>query len=124
MNKAILYACGVTNALFVVFHLLLGWSLNTRHTPSLAPTFRALLQAFNVSGTLMFMFLAVAFLACHSDLRSRLGRATILLGALVYLTRAFGEFIFFPSGSWIVVILCTIAGLLHLAALRPAQPAA
>lgn len=79
------------------------------------------MHALNVGGVLMMAFLAVAFLACRADLRSQLGRATILLGALVYLTRALGEFVFFPQANWVILALCVITGALHLAALRTAS---
>jgi hypothetical protein len=55
MNQAILYACGVINALFAVFHVLLGWNLS--HLSSLTPGVRARLQALNVGGLLMIVFL-------------------------------------------------------------------
>jgi hypothetical protein len=121
MHQIILYACGVINALFVAFHLLLGW--NIQRLPSLAPGYRALLHAFNVGGVLMVAFLAAAFLACQADLRSHLGRLTILLGALVYLMRALSEVVFFPHAHWAILVLCVLTAALHLAALR-AAPAA
>ena len=121
MSKSIFTLCGIINALFAAFHVLLGW--NILHLTALTPGQRALLQAFNLGGLLMFIFLAVAFLACQTDLRTRLGRATILLGALTYLVRALDEFVLFPHVGWTIVILCTITGLLHLAALRAVRAA-
>jgi len=118
MNTLVLYACGVINALFALFHL--GLARSIQHLTLLSPGHRALLHALNFGGFLFLIFLAVAFLACQPDLRTRLGRATILLGAAIYLTRAFEEFVLFPRIGWVVVVLCTIAGLLHLAALRAA----
>lgn len=116
MHPVILYACGIINALFAAFHVLLGAGI--QRLPSLAPAHRALMHALNVSGLLLIAYLAVAFLACQADLRSRLGRATILLGALLYLTRALGEFVFFPAVNPIIVVLCAVTGALHLLALR------
>jgi hypothetical protein len=116
MKKAILYACGIINALFVVFHVWLGMAIGG--WPQLAPGYRALLQTFNLCGLLMIAFLAVAFLACQADLTGRLGRATILLGALLYLIRALSEFVFFPAVHPAIVATCLVAGFLHLAALR------
>ena len=118
MNTHVLYACGVINALFALFHLVLARSI--QHLALLSPGHRALLHALNFGGVLALVFLAAAFLACQPDLRSRLGRLTILLGAVVYLTRALEEFVLFPRIGWVVVVLCALAGLLHLAALRPA----
>lgn len=122
MHQITLYACGVINALFAAFHLVLG--VGIQRLPSLAPGYRALMHALNLGGLLMIAFLAVAFLACQADLRSRLGRATILLGALVYLTRALGEFVFFPQTHWAILAICVITGALHLAALRAAPATA
>ena len=119
MTSAILYACGVINAAFLAFHVLLGLSI--QRLTALTAGQRALLQAFNTGGAVMIAFLAVAFLACQADLRTRLGRATILLGAATYLVRALDEFIFFPRVGWAIVTLCTLAGLLHLAALAAAR---
>lgn len=116
MYPIVLYTCGVVNALFAAFHIFLGSAIH--RLPSLAPGYRALMQALNVGGVLLIAFLAVAFLACQADLRSRLGRATILLGALLYLTRALGEVVFFPAVNPLIVALCVITGALHLAALR------
>jgi hypothetical protein len=115
MNKTILSSCGIINALFVAFHVWLGTAIP--HWPKLDPAYRALLQTFNLCGLLMIAFLAVAFLACQTDLRSRLGRATILLGILLYLIRALSEFVFFPAVHPAIVAVCVAAGLLHLAAL-------
>jgi hypothetical protein len=104
--------------LFAGFHLLLGWSI--QRLPSLAPSYRALMHALNLGDVLTIAVLAVAFLACQADLRSRLGRATILLGAFVYLTQALGESVFFPQANRVVLAICVITGALHLAALRAA----
>ncbi len=119
MTSAILYACGAINAAFVAFHVLLG--LSFQRITALTAGQRALLHAFNTGGAVMIAFLAVAFFACQADLRTRLGRATILLGALTYLIRALDEFVFFPQVHWMIVILCTLTGLLHLTALRAAS---
>ncbi len=122
MYPLILYACGIINALFAVFHVFLGLAI--QRLPALAPGVRALLHAFNVGGLLQITFLAVVFLACQADLRSRLGRLTILLGALYYLTRALGEFVFFPTVNPAIVALCVITGSIHLLALRAPRAAA
>lgn len=115
MNKLLTYCCGGVNALFTVFHVLLGTAITGY--PSLSPVYRGLMQAFNLGGTLMIAFLAFAFLACRSDLGTRLGRGTIVLGAAVFLTRALGEYIFFPAARLPIVIVCVVAGLLHVGAL-------
>jgi len=65
----------------------------------------------------------VAFLGFQTDLHTRLGRATILLGAVVYLTRALDEFVLFPRVTWVIFGLCVTAGLLHATAWRAARTA-
>ena len=87
MNKALLLLCGGLNAAFIAFHLLLATWIQRM---PLDPGARALMQAFNVGGLLLIGFLAFAFFFCRTDLASRLGRATIVLGALVYLMRTAG----------------------------------
>jgi hypothetical protein len=121
MSKSIFTICGVIDAVFAAFHLYLGWTIE--HLPSVTPGLRAFMHALNLGGFIYLVFLAVAFLACQADLRSRLGRATILLGALVYLTRALEEFVLFPRVGWMVFGLCAIAGFLHVSAWRQARAA-
>ncbi len=114
MQKFLLIVCGVINALFVAFHLFLSHAI--QRMPGLAPGYRALMQALNVGGALLLVFLSVAFLACRADLRTRLGSMTIALGAAVYLTRAAAEFMFFPVVHPLVVVACAVTATLHLAA--------
>jgi hypothetical protein len=119
-TRTILWCCGAVNALFALFHLLLF--LMIARLPGLEPGVRALLMAFNVGGTLMILFLALAFLACPRELSTRLGRLSVLLGMLVYLTRAVGEVVFFPHPSRAILVVCVVTGLLHLVAFRRAIP--
>ncbi|MFT3830193.1 MAG: hypothetical protein QM691_10880 [Opitutaceae bacterium] len=121
MHKILTTACGVLNTAFVGFHLLLATWIQRM---PLAPDARALMHAFNVGGLLMIGFLAYAFLFCREDLLTRLGRGAILLGALVYLTRAAGELAFFPAPKPAIVAACVLAGLLHLPLLRATKAAA
>lgn len=117
MSKPLAILCGAFNAVFVAFHILLATWIQRM---PLAPGVRALMHAFNVGGLLMIAFVAYAFLFCRRDLGTRIGRGAILLGALIYLTRAAGELAFFPRPSPAIVAACLIVGLLHLAALRSA----
>jgi hypothetical protein len=121
MNKVLLSACGVLNAVFTVFHIYLG--LVIHRLPSLAPGYRALMEALNLGGILMIGFLAFAYLACQAEIRGRLGRGVSLLGALLYLTRALEEYLIFPAQNPYIIVICIVAGLLHLAALRPVRVA-
>jgi hypothetical protein len=119
MNKVLLYACGVLNAVFTVFHVYLG--LVIHRLPSLAPGYRALMEALNLGGILMIGFLAFAYLACQAEIGGRLGRGVSLLGALLYLTRAAEEYLIFPAQNPFIIAICLVAGVLHLAVLRPAR---
>ena len=120
MNRILFAVCGALNSAFVAFHLLLVAMI--QHLP-VVPEVRALLHAFNIGGLLMIGFLAFAFLGCRADLRSRLGRGAIMLGALVYLTRAAGELALFPAPKPVIVVACLLLGGLHLLALRTPKAA-
>ena len=119
-TRTLFWSCGAVNALFALFHLLLF--LMIARLPGLGPGVRALLMAFNVGGSLMILFLALAFLICPRELPTRLGRLSIMLGILVYVTRAAGEVVFFPHPSRGIVGVCLAAGLLHIVAFRCANP--
>ena len=114
MNPFLPRLCGGLNAAFVAFHLLLFPMIQHLPVPG---EVRALMHAFNVGGLLMIGFLAFAFLLCRNDLGTRLGRGAIVLGALVYLTRAAGEFAFFPAPNPVIAVACLLVGVLHLAVL-------
>ena len=118
MNRTTALVCGVVDALFLAFHLLLAYWIQQMPVP---PDLRALLQAFNIGGLLLIGFLAFAFLFCRDDLATRLGRGAIALGALVYLTRAATELLFFPAPKPAILATCVVAGLLHLLVLRRAE---
>ncbi len=120
MHQALSLTCGALNTAFVAFHLLLGVALARQ--PGLGPDVRALLLAFDVGGTLLIAFLAYAFLCCRADLGTRLGRGAVVLGALVYLTRAGAELAFFPTPKAAILVTCTILGALHLFLLRQPGP--
>jgi len=120
MRKTLYIFCGLFNALFAAFHLVLA--LLIQRIPGLDPGTRALLQALNVAGILLILFLAIIFFVCTEDLSTKLGRLTILLGVLVYLTRALVEVIFFPRINVVILAICVLVGLLHLLALRSSMP--
>ena len=121
MNKSIFSLCGAINSLFAAFHLYLCYQIEHLHT--VLPGLRAFMHSLNLGGFLFPGFLAAAFLAFQADLRTRLGRGLILLGAVIYLTRALEEFVLFPRVGWTVFGLCIIAGLLHVNAWREARSA-
>jgi hypothetical protein len=116
MRKTLFLFCGVFNALFAVFHLLLF--LVIQRMPGIDPGLRALLHAFNFGGTLMIIFLATVFFLCSQEFSTRLGRLTILLGAFLYLSRGLVEVILFPKIQPAILGLCLLVGALHLLAFR------
>lgn len=121
MNKVLLTVCGVINALFFAFHIFLGRMIDRMPFP--APDYRALMQALNVGGVLLIGYIAFAYLACRRDLATRLGRATAVLAAVLYLSRAVEEYVLFSHARPVIVAVCIVAGVLHLATLRRTPPA-
>ena len=94
MSKILLVAGGVLNALFFLFHLLLGYQIH--HLGQLAPQYRALMEALNVGGVLFIFFFAyVSFFHGKELLETRLGQVVVLLVAALYLSRAAEEFFLF-----------------------------
>jgi len=113
-TRTLYWFCGAINGLFLFFHVLLF--LLIRRISGLDPEIRALLTAFNLGGALMIGYLTFAFLAAPRDLATRLGRFTIVLGVLVYLTRALAEVFLFPHPSLAVLAACLVTSSLHLGA--------
>lgn len=111
MQRTAATICGLLNLAFLGFHLLLATWI--QRWP-LAPDVRALMHAFNIGGMLMIGFLAFAFLFCRDALGTRLGRGAVVLGALVYLTRAAGELWLFPTPKVAILVSCALLGFLHL----------
>lgn len=118
-TRTLYWFCGAINVLFTAFHLLLF--LLIRRLSGIDPEIRALLTAFNLASTLLIGFLALAFLTAKQDLASRLGRLTLVLGALLYFSRALGEVFLFPHPSIPVLGACLVTSSLHLLAWRRTQ---
>lgn len=115
MAKVLLLLAGVMNALFVPFHIYLGYQLHI--WKGLPAAVRGLLETFNACGSLMILFLAVACLALRREvLSTRLGAAVLTLGALLYLSRAAEEFIWL-NHNVVITAICLVAGLAHALAL-------
>lgn len=114
MSRVLLTVGGIVNVLFGLFHVFLGWQIQT--VPALQPS-RGLLQALNVGGTLMILFLAYASLFQRREMLSTgLGRATQVLAILLYWTRAAEEFVLF-SFTPVIFVSCLAAGGIYAAAL-------
>jgi len=116
---------GISNALFFLFHLFLGWSI--WHWTQVPLALRGLLETFNLAGALFIGFFAYASL-CHPAemLESGLGRALGLLVVLLYGMRAACEFVFPPKVNPLIVALCLALAAVYLAArlLPGSKPAA
>jgi hypothetical protein len=114
--KILLFIAGVANALFFLFHLLLGWKIH--HLTQVPPNLHSLLEMLNGGGALFILFLAVAPLAFARDvLGTGLGRAVLILGASLYLLRALAEFVVSPRTSPAIVATCVVTGALFVGVL-------
>lgn len=112
---------GLVNALFVLFHLWLGWQFH--HWSQLPAGLRGLLEIFNACGTLFILFLAIVGLAfAHEAAATALGRFTLWLGAALYAMRGSAEFIVTPQINLPIVATCYATALLYAAILWLARP--
>ncbi len=110
--KALLVVGGVINLLFVAFHVLLGYQIH--HLAGVSRDLKALMLALNLGGSLCILFVAYASLFATNELvGTRLGRGLLALVAVIYISRAAEEFIFFSVVTWWVVISCVLVGALY-----------
>jgi len=111
MQKKLLLIGGVVNALFVVFHLLMGIAL---HKPSGLPAdTHALLQMLNVGGSLFILFFTLAFLAYPVEVvNTRVGRLSLLFCVFLYGTRAVEEIFWAPVFSPVIFSVCMVTTIL------------
>jgi hypothetical protein len=123
MNKLLLRAGGIINALFVLFHVWLGWRI--WHWTGVPEGLRALLEIFNVGGALFIAFLAYASLCRTTEmLETGLGRSLGVLVVLLYGSRAASEFVFQPKAQPVIVATCLVVAAVYLVALLlPAKAA-
>jgi len=113
--KSLLYAAGSLNLLFGLFHIWLGYGFH--RSPTIPAVYRGLLQAFNAGGALMIFFLAYACLLRHREmLETGLGKAVLVLGSALYLSRALEEFFWFAF-SPVIFGSCLVTGAIHLTVL-------
>lgn len=114
MSRVLLTVGGIINIVFGLFHVFLSQQIQT--VPALQPN-RGLLQALNVGGTLMILFLAYASLFQRREMLSTgLGRATQILAILLYWTRAAEELVLF-SFTPAIFVSCLVAGGIYAAVL-------
>jgi hypothetical protein len=97
---------------FGLFHVYMGYEISV--SSNLAQDPRSLLQGLNVASALMIFFLAYVLLMHQRDmLVTGLGKAVLVLGTLVYLSRAAEEFFWFQF-SPLMTTACLVVGGLHL----------
>lgn len=98
---------GFINAVFVLFHLWLGWRLH--HSTGIPIELRSLLEIFNGCGALFILFLAVVSLFFAAEASSTaIGRLTLWLAVVLYGGRALSEFIVAPKASPAIVATCAL----------------
>ncbi len=122
MNRILLRVGGVVNALFVIFHVWLGYRIHT--SPGIAGGDRPLMEMLNAGGVLFILFFAISSL-CYAQemLGTRLGRLGLLFMFLLYGSRAVEEIIIAPQFSPAIFIVCTLLAALYLIlSFRSAQP--
>jgi hypothetical protein len=98
MNNKLLFAGGLINGFFTLFHLFLGWQI--QGLTSLPPAQQAMLQELNIGSLLTLAFFTIASLFCANDvLTTRLGKTTLVFIALFYAARAAAEILLAPRFS-------------------------
>jgi hypothetical protein len=113
MNKNLLFAGGLLNGLFTLFHLFLGWQI--QGLTSLPPAQQAMMQELNMGSLLMLVLVTCASLFCASDLLTTwLGKTTLVIIALFYGARAAAEILIAPRFSPLIFGACLLVALLYL----------
>jgi hypothetical protein len=112
MRKILLIIGGIFNTIFGVFHIWMARGIHLSN--SFSPGARSLIEAFNVFGIIVvFYFAYISFFQQRDLLSTKLGKSTMVLVALVYLSRAIEEFFLFEF-SFIIFIPCVLAGGIYI----------
>jgi hypothetical protein len=112
MKKILLIIGGILNTTAGVFHIRMAWGIHL--ADSFSPGARSLMQALNAALIIvMFYFAYISFFQQRDLLSTKLGKTTLALVALVYLSRAVEEFILFEF-SFIFFIPCVLLGGIYL----------
>lgn len=112
MKKILLITGGIFNTLFGVFHIRMARGIHL--STIFSPEARSLMQAFNVFGIIVvFYFAYTSFFQQRDLLSTKLGKTTLALVALVYLSRAMEEFILFKF-SFVIFIPCVLVGGIYI----------
>jgi len=115
MARALLVVGGILNLAFAAFHI--GLFRGIQASTSLSPSAKGLIYALNGAGTLFIVFFVVVSLFFRNDLlNTRLGKLTLGLVAVLYLSRAAEEFFLFKFTPAIFGP-CAVVGGLYVAIL-------
>ena len=113
MAQKLLFAGGLFNGFFTLFHLFLGWQI--QGLTNLPPAQQAMMQELNIGSLLMLAFFTVASLFCANDLlTTRLGKTTLVFTVIFYAARAGAEIVLAPRFSGLIFGACLLAALLSL----------
>ena len=119
LSKVLLTIVGVLNLFFGFFHIYLGYAIH--QNVAIAAPLKGLMESLNAGGGLMIFFLSYASLLHQKDMMTtELGRAVLALGALLFLSRAAEEFVWFTFRPPIFYS-CLAVGLLYAILLLRAQ---
>jgi len=113
MNRILLRVGGWANALFVAFHVWLGYQIHT--SPGIAAANRPLMEMLNAGGVLFILLFAISSL-CHAEemLGTKLGRLILLFVFLLYGSRAIEEIVIAPQFSPAIFVVCALLAGLYL----------
>ncbi len=119
MNKVLLVAGGILNALFAIFHLALPllarWqdSLSTLSTDN-----QAIMYTLNLAIALTLLVFAYVSVFYQRDLlTTNLGKAVIVSIGLFWFVRAVAEILYFGigvDGSWVGLLIFGAIGAIYL----------
>jgi len=113
MNRILLLIGGLLNALFVVFHIRLGWQIHLIQT--IPPGSKALMEMLNAAGIIFIAFIAYASLFCVRDvLGGVLGKVVLFTAFLLYISRAIEEIIISTRFSTLEFSVCLVMGVIYL----------
>jgi hypothetical protein len=113
MNKKLLFVGGLFNGFFTLFHLFLGWHIQS--LTSLPPAQQALMQELNIGCVLTLALFTFASLFCADDLlETRLGKATLVFTTLYYAARGVAEILLAPRFSPLIFGACLLVAFLYL----------
>jgi hypothetical protein len=113
MSRRLLLVGGFFNTLFTLFHVWLGWQIQM--LAGLLPEYKSLMLMLNVGGILTIAFATFASFFCMEDLlNTRLGKATVILVALYYTTRAIEEIILSPEFSPVIFGVCLLVAMVYV----------